>query len=828
MRTASALLLAQLLLVSTAVPRDIRAEIDEARRFGARASELITQDKLSCYWAGDGSALVYRVNTGGTTQRFFQVDLKTGAKYPAFDHDAMAAALAKASSKKVRAASLPIESLKPGPAGGVMRFRAFGTDWSFDPAKNLVTPDETPPESATLMAPQDAVRAAQRGSSERTILTFENGTTGDIELFWAQDRRQRKSYGRIAAGKRSTQSTYSGHVWIITDASGKDLVGVVTPQDPAVARVTGRIAAKRKRRDNLSPDGKWTATIQNHNLAIVPASGGEPDLLSADGTPGDPYSGPFQWSPDSNKLVAWKAKDVKPRQIHIVQSSPPDQVQPKLLTIDYPKPGDPIRQPKPRLFDITQRKQLPIDDTLFNNPWSISNSAWNHESSEFSFIYNQRGHQVMRLLGVSADTGSVRTIVDERSDTFIDYSQKTWLHRLPETHELIWASERDGYNHLYLIDEPTGQVKNLITCGNWIVREVVEVDDAKRVLMLKILGLPGEDPYNEQFIRINFDGSGFTRLTHGDGRHSIKFSPDHQTFVDTWSRVDLPPVTELRRTEDGKLIAELERADDSALRKTGWSRPERFTAKGRDGTTDIHGIIVRPSHFDSSKKYPVVEQIYAGPHDHFVPNRYFAWSGMNAMAELGFVIVSIDGMGTNWRSKAFHDVCWKNLADAGFPDRIPWIKAAAATRPWMDLTRVGIYGGSAGGQNALSGLLNHGDFYQVGVADCGCHDNRMDKIWWNEAWMGWPVDDSYARNSNVTHAGQLTGKLLLIVGETDHNVDPASTAQVIAALEEADKDFEFLPIMNSDHGAAESRYGNYRRADFLVRHLQDSSASTTR
>jgi dipeptidyl aminopeptidase/acylaminoacyl peptidase len=190
------------------------------------------------------------------------------------------------------------------------------------------------------------------------------------------------------------------------------------------------------------------------------------------------------------------------------------------------------------------------------------------------------------------------------------------------------------------------------------------------------------------------------------------------------------------------------------------------------------------------------------------------------MAELGFIIVSIDGMGTNWRSKAFHDVCWKNLADSGFPDRIPWIKAAAAKRPWMDLERVGIYGGSAGGQSTLSGMLHHGDFYKVGVADCGCHDNRMDKIWWNEAWMGWPVDESYARNSNVTHAAKLTGKLMLVVGELDDNVDPASTAQVVAALQKAGKHFDFLPVMNAGHGAAETPYGKYRRADFLVRHLQ--------
>ena len=390
----------------------------------------------------------------------------------------------------------------------------------------------------------------------------------------------------------------------------------------------------------------------------------------------------------------------------------------------------------------------------------------------------------------------------------------------PQTRELLWASERSGYNHLYRIDEISGQIKNPITQGDWNVREVVEVDEEKQQLLLKVVGISQQNPYHAHFVRVNFDGSGFTRLTHSEGHHAIEFSPDRKWLLATWSRPDQPPVVELRSANDGKLLAELERADDSALQKTGWSRPERFVAKGRDGKTDIHGVIIRPTRFDPAKKYPVVEDIYAGPHDQFVEQNYSIWSGMNAMAELGFIVVNIDGMGTNWRGKTFHDVCWKNLADGGFPDRIAWIKAAATTRPWMDLTRVGIYGGSAGGQNALAALLHHGDFYKAGVADCGCHDNRMDKIWWNEAWMGWPVDESYARNSNVTHAAKLTGKLMLVVGELDDNVDPASTAQVVAALQKAGKDFDFLPIMNAGHGAAETPYGKYRRAEFLIRHLQ--------
>jgi dipeptidyl aminopeptidase/acylaminoacyl peptidase len=299
----------------------------------------------------------------------------------------------------------------------------------------------------------------------------------------------------------------------------------------------------------------------------------------------------------------------------------------------------------------------------------------------------------------------------------------------------------------------------------------------------------------------------------------VEFSPDGNEFIARWSRVDQPTVTELRRSADGKLICELERGDDAQLLKSGWTVPERFVAKGRDGQTDIYGVIIKPANFDPKKKYPVVEEVYAGPQDSFAPEKFGRLLRQHQIAELGFIVVQADGMGTDNRGKAFHDVCWKNLKDAGFPDRIAWIKAAAAARPWMDLSRVGIYGGSAGGQNAMRALLDYNDFYKVAVADCGCHDNRMDKIWWNEQWMGWPVDESYARSSNVDDAPKLQGKLLLMVGELDHNVDPASTMQVVNALEKAGKDFEFIVITGTGHGSAETPYGSRRRMDFLVRNL---------
>lgn len=796
---------------------DVDAEILRAAELGKKAESLVTRNKVRPHWAEKDAALVYEVNTGADRTEFMRVDPKTGAKSPAFDQAALADALSKAISRAVPESKLPLQRIDGSDAARI-RFRAFGKSWCWSPAEKLLSPDSLPPATASLISPGQANRGTRR-SGESTQLTIENATGGEIEVFWVNAEREKTAHGKIPPGGHSEKSTYAGHVWLFTDAKGETLGGVETPDSPSIARITGRVAAPPERAENLSPDGKWRARIIDHNLALQPTGGGQAIKLTTDGSPSDPFSPPFKWSPDSTKLVAFRTKEVKERQISIVQSSPPDQLQPKVLTFDYAKAGDEIRQPKPRLFDIAQRKEIPLDDALYLNPWSISELQWNENSSGFSFAYNQRGHQLMRIIGIRADRGTARTIIEDTSATFIDYSQKFYLHHLLKTREILWASERSGFNHLYLIDETTGSVKNSVTGGEWNVREVVEVDEQKREVVLKVVGVPGQDPYHVHFIRIRLDGTGMTRLTEGDGTHKIEFSPDRRYLIDTWSRVDQPPVTELRDATTGKLIAGLESADDTRLRESDWCRPERFTAKGRDGKTDIHGIIVRPIHFDPSKKYPVLEDIYAGPHDHFVPKTYSPWRGMNSMAELGFIVVKIDGMGTNWRSRTFHDVCWKNLMDSGFPDRIPWIKAAAATRPWMDLTRVGIYGGSAGGQSTLAGLLHHGDFYKAGVADCGCHDNRMDKIWWNEAWMGSPVDESYERNSNVTHAAKLTGKLMLVVGEIDHNVDPASTAQVVSALQAARKDFEYVPVMNADHGAAETPYGKRSRARFLMEAL---------
>jgi len=568
-----------------------------------------------------------------------------------------------------------------------------------------------------------------------------------------------------------------------------------------------------------SPDAKWTAFIRNYNVYIRQKGGNKEYQLSFDGGLGEYYSSFMRWSPDSKKLAVCRVKPAEKHMIHYIESSPADQLQPKHYSYEYQKPGDAVPQKFPQLFDIESKKHIKVNDTDIPDQYSVDNLKWSRDSRYFTYEYNKRGHQLFRIIKVDAVTGNSIVAVSEESPTFFDYSGKMFRFDAEDTGEIIWASERDGWNHLYLYDSKTGKVKNQITTGEWVVRDVVNVDEKNRQIIFKASGKEPGDPYFIYFYSISFEGKGLKLLSFGSGTHEASFSPDRKYFVDTWSKIDTPPVSVLRRTEDGSQVMELEKADISGLVATGLRLPEVFVAKGRDGKTDIWGIIIRPTDFDPNRKYPVIEDIYAGPHDSFVPKSFRpSATSMHQLAELGFIVVKIDGMGTSNRSKAFHDVCWKNLKDAGFPDRILWMKAAAEKYPYMDLERVGIYGTSAGGQSAAGALLFYPDFYKVAVASCGCHDNRMDKMWWNEQWMGWPVGEEYSWSSNVDNAWRLKGKLLLMNGEMDNNVDPSSTVQVVNALIKANKDFEYVLLPGARHTSG-GPYGERKRRDFFVRHL---------
>ena len=497
----------------------------------------------------------------------------------------------------------------------------------------------------------------------------------------------------------------------------------------------------------LSPDSTREVFIQNYNVAFreVGADPGDYTMLTWEGTPGNTYTNrSIVWSPDSRKLAVYRVVPGQERVVHYVESSPEDQLQPTHSTFLYAKPGDRLDKEIPVILDAESGRQMIIDDALFPKAYTLSRLEWREDSEHVVFEYNQRGHQVYRVIEVDAETGRTRAVISEEPETFFNYSNKRFRKDIDDGREIIWMSERDGWNHLHMLDGETGQVKHQITKGDWPVRGVDSVDVENRRIWFRANGMnPEQDPYFIHYYRIDFDGTGLVAYTEGDGMHEVTFSPDRRFYIDQWSRVDLPPIAELRRTADRSLLMELERADASALLAKGWQYPEVFVAKGRDGVTDIWGIIIRPTNFDPNRSYPVIESIYAEPHGSHVPKTFSTHTGRTAVAELGFIVAQIDGTGTN---------------------------------------------------------------------------NRMDKIWWNEAWMGWPIGPHYSESSNVDNAWRLQGKLLLVVGELDRNVDPSSTLQVVNALIDAAKDFDFLLVPGAGHGSG-GDFGARKRNDYFVRHL---------
>ena len=803
-------------------------DYEQSTNLRGRFRNKVFMAKIEPHWESNNQRFWYRHYLPNDRWKFILVNVEKAEPHPAFDHKHLAEKLSQMTGDEVDAEKLPIERLNFTDQKNIIQLYAGQQAWTLNIINgNLrkITSEMNVPNSGQL---ENSFRATQR-TGEETHITFRNETEVPVQLLWIDHNGYQRHYTSIPVNQEHKQHTFVGHIWLLTD-NKKRHFGIYEVQLYNTLVVVGGEPLKTNtvRPNNQttdpetvqSPSGEWLAWINQHNIWLRDENGKE-FQLSHDGNQDHSYSqDSIYWSPDSQKLAAirkWKAEE---HLVHIIESSPNDQTQPKLHTFNYPKPGDRVEHQQPRLFDIGLGTNVPIEPELFSNPWSITHLRWAKDSSEFFFLYNQRGHQIQRIIAIDANSGKAESVVGEKSDTFIDYSQKTYLNWVDEDHELIWMSESNGWNHLYLYDVPKRQLKYQITDGEWIVKKVEYVDEKKREICFQASGIyPEQDPYYIHYCRANLDGSNLVFLTEGDGTHSIQWSPDKQFLVDTWSRVDKTPIHELRRAEDGKLLCKLAEANWDELLQSGWQIPQRFLAKGRDGETDIYGVIWHPTNFARGKEYPVIENIYAGPHGAFVPKSFHEYYHQQEIAELGFIVVQIDGMGTNWRSKKFHNFCWRNLKDAGFPDRIAWLRAAAIEHPEMDLNRVGIYGGSAGGQNTLSGMLHHSDFYTVGVADCGCHDNRMDKIWWNEAWMGWPVSSHYKNNSNVTHAEKLQGKLLLILGELDRNVDPASTMQVVNALIKADKDFDLLIIPGAGHGAAGTPYGQRRQKDFFVRHL---------
>ncbi|MBW8883889.1 MAG: prolyl oligopeptidase family serine peptidase, partial [Planctomycetia bacterium] len=643
----------------------------------------------------------------------------------------------------------------------------------------------------------------------------------------------------IAPGQRKSQHTFAGHVWEAVSDEGRSLGTFQAEEAATTVQIDGRAsppadanrAALPQRGlgggrggrggSSRSPDAKWTASIKDHNVAIRGADSDKEIQLSKDGQEGLEY-GMLSWAPDSKTLVAFRIEPGDNKEVYLVESSPRGGGRAVLHSRPYPLPGDKFTAYELHIFNVPEQKEIEchVDRIDFGRP----TIRWDSQGDSFTYQQVDRGHQRLRLIEIDARSGQSRNLIDEKADTFIWTAHTenigippiTWLQK---SDEIIYVSERDGWRHVYLIDAKDGSIKNQITKGEYVVRGVDRIDEENRQIWFRASGRnPDQDPYFIHFYRVNFDGTGLVALTAGNGTHTIQYSPDRAYLIDTYSRVDQSPIHELRRTNDGQLVCKLDEADISELKAGGWEAPEVFTAKGRNGKTDIWGIICRPKGFDPVKKYPVIEQIYAGPQGSFVPKSFSGQRRFASLTDLGFVVVQMDGMGTANRSKAFHDVCWHNLKDAGLPDRILWHKAVAAKYPWYDINRVGIYGGSAGGQNATAALLFHPDFYKVGVSGCGCHDNRMDKASWNEQWMGYPVGPQYAECSNIDNAAKLRGKLMLIVGEMDTNVPTESTFRLADALIKAGKDFDLVVVPGAGHGMG-GAYGTRRMNDFFVRHL---------
>jgi dipeptidyl aminopeptidase/acylaminoacyl peptidase len=748
------------LAAETSVGVDEQSTSPQFRR-GGGDEPGVYKGRIEPHWFAENAKFWYRNRLPERGREFIVVDAEQGERRPAFDHERLAESLAEAAGRDVDARRLPFDEIDFSDDGAVVQFDFNGARWAcqLDSYKCWKLEDEEPSE------------ADDDDDSPRQGRGF--------------GRRRRGGFGGFGQGGDENR---------------------------------GR-----------SPNGQWRAVVRDDNIYIRPENAegdgedGDEFQLTDDGSEQNTY-GQLQWSPDSTKLVAFRMTPGDRFEVYLLESSPRGGGRARMRARPYALPGDKFNTYEVNVFDVEAREQTKPETDRLEMEWGQPRVRWDAENKHVRYSQVDRGHQRYRVVDVDAETGEVRNIVDERSETFIWTAHTenlgldivTWLEH---SEEFLYSSEQNGWRSLYLVDADDG-IKNQITENGYVVRGLEWIDEANRQIWFYACGKnPDQDPYFIHYYRVNFDGTDLVELTEGDGNHSVQFSPDRKYLIDTYSRVDAPPVHTLRRASDGSLVCKLEETDISELEERGWKPPEVFVAKGRDGETDIWGIICRPRDFDPDKKYPVIEQIYAGPQGSFTPKNFSAFSRFQALTDLGFIVVQMDGMGTANRSKAFHDECWHDLKDAGFEDRILWMKAAAKEHPEMDLERVGIYGGSAGGQNAAAAVLFHPEFYKVACAGCGCHDNRMDKASWNEQWMGYPVGPQYAECSNIDNAHRLEGKLMLILGELDNNVPVESTYRLVDALIKAEKDFDFVLVPGAGHGMG-GQYGTRRMHDFFVRHLQ--------
>jgi dipeptidyl-peptidase 4 len=608
----------------------------------------------------------------------------------------------------------------------------------------------------------------------------------------------------------------------------------------------GRGGAPARSTDVKSPDGKRTAFVRNWNLWVRDVASGKETQLTKDGVKDFGYATDnagwttsdraiLLWSPDSKKIATFQQDQRGVGEMYLVDTK---VGHPTLQAWKYPLPGDPVITMIQRVvIDVDSGKivrlQLPpdqhrstlCDDVSCRGEWD--DVQWGPDGSKLAFVSTSRDHKHEQLRQADPASGSVRDVLEEKGETFLESGngRVSWKF-LPASNEVVWFSERDDWGQLYLHDLQTGREKQQITTGDGNVTQLLRVDEKNRVLYFTAVGREkGRDPYFRHFYRIGMDGKNLQLLTPADADHEVSLSPSGKFFVDSYSKPDVPPVTELRDT-DGRLIVTLEKADISRLLAAGWKPPVPITVKARDGVTDLYGLMYTPTSLDPAKKYPIVNHIYPGPQTGSVGGRTFVASrgDAQALAELGFIVVEIDGMGTPWRSKQFHQAYYGDMGDNTLADQVTAMKQLAEKYPYIDLDRAGIYGHSGGGYATADAMFRYPDFFKVGISEAGNHDNRVYEDDWAEKWQGLlttKADGStnYDNQANQLVAKNLKGKLLLAHGTMDSNVPPYNTLLVVDALIKANKDFDLLMLPNRNHGFGNEPYMVRRRWDYFVKNL---------
>jgi dipeptidyl aminopeptidase/acylaminoacyl peptidase len=691
--------------------------------------------------------------------------------------------------------------------------------------------------AAPLVAQQRALTAADYARAERfmTYSTTPLVLRSGVRPTWLSGDR---FWYRV--------TTEKGAEFVLVDPAGRTRGTCTLPEckdTPARAAPGGAPA----RTDIPSPDGQRTAFVRDHNVWVREVASGAETQLTTDGVKDYGYATNnagwtrsdrpvLLWSPDSTKIATFQHDGRRVGEMYLVDTR---VGHPRLQAWKYPLPGDEhIFTIERVVVDVHAKKvvrlRLPPDPhrsslcdhvVCRGNDWV--DVQWSPDGSQLAFLSTSRDHRHERLRVADAATGAVRDVLEEKVATFFESGNGRVNWRvLFGSNEVIWFSERDNWGQLYLYDLQTGTLKRQLTGGEGNVTQVLRVDEAARTIFFLGMGREaGRDPYFTHLYRVSIDDGSGALLTPEDANHDVSLSTSGRYFVDSYSTPDVAPVAVVR-TADGEEVMLLERADISKLAASGWKPPMPFTVKARDGKTDLYGLLYRPTNFDASRTYPIVNHIYPGPQSGSVGSRSFSASrgDTQALAELGFIVVQIDGMGTPGRSKAFHEAYFGNMGDNTLPDQIAGMKQLASRHAWIDIERAGIYGHSGGGYAAAAAMVRHPDFFKVGVSQAGNHDNRNYEDDWGEKWQGLLVKKpdgttSYDDQANQTHAKNLRGKLLLAHGTLDTNVPPYNTLVVVDELIRHNKDFDLILFPNRGHGFGSEPYMVRRRWDYFVRHL---------